>query len=406
MDNPGGTTTIFLVAMVVIFAAPFALWRLARADRIAPLVVVQIVAGIVLGPAVAGRLLPEYHDAVFTEGVIQALNGIAWWGVALFVWLAGVELDLKQAWANRRESIVTSALALAVPLLLGCLVASAMLEATGWAGVRASEWQFTLAVGMASAVTAMPVLILLLDQLAILRTQIGQRALRYASLDDIAIWGALALILIDLERAGLQCAFLLAFGACSYGYRSVMRRLGDEDRWHVGVLWLVLAALASQWVGLHFMIGAFLAGAVTDSSWFDGRRMDELRRHVLFFLMPVYFLSAGLRTDWGIDSSTVFLVASALVVTSIAGKLLGVWLAGRIFGWAQGEASLIGWLLQTKGLVMMVFASVQLDTEIITRETFTALLLMAIVSTALTVPVVARSQAYNRSRDAKRAPVL
>ena len=105
------TTEIFLLAMLIIFTVPYALWRLARTDYWAPLVVVQIVAGILLGPGVMGSWFPEYYAFVFSPDVILALNGIAWWGVMLFVWIAGIELDLSQAWTHRRESMVTAGLA-------------------------------------------------------------------------------------------------------------------------------------------------------------------------------------------------------------------------------------------------------------------------------------------------------
>jgi Kef-type K+ transport system membrane component KefB len=137
------------------------------------------------------------------------------------------------------------------------------------------------------------------------------------------------------------------------------------------------------------MVGAFLAGAIMDSRWFDQRQMDTLRHHVLLVLMPVFFLSTGLRTNWTVGGNLVFFAAAVLLLASVAGKLLGVHLAGRLLGWAPGEASLIGWLLQTKALIMIIFANVLLDQQIITDASFTALLLMAVASTMLTVPVVA-----------------
>ena len=381
------TTGALLLVMLAIYTVPYLVWRLARTDYFAPLVIVQIVAGILFGPAFAGRLFPEFHQALFTEPVLQSLSGIASWAVAVFVWLAGIELDLRQAWAHRREGLATAGLALAVPLLFGVLVAAMLAGDARWIGPAAAKWQFVAGVGMACAVTALPVLIMLLEKLSILRAPIGQRLLRYASLDDIAIWVVLALILMDLERIGLQCGFLAAFGIFGFGFRKLMPRLNAADRWYVSVIWLVLSACAAEWSGLHFMIGAFLAGAVTDAKWLDENRTNELRYGVLLLLMPVYFLVTGLRTDWGIDSATVFLVAGALLAAAVLGKLLGVWLAGCILKWPAGEASLIGWILQTKGLIMIVFTSVLLDKRIISQETFTALLMMALVSTILTVPM-------------------
>jgi Kef-type K+ transport system membrane component KefB len=383
------TTERFLIAMLVVFTLPWLVWRLGRTEHWAPLVVVQIVAGILLGPGVLGAALPEAYGFVFTPEVIQALSGIAWWAVMLFVFIAGIELDLAAAWRHRRESGITAGLALGMPLVFGCGAALAMLATSaGWMGPAARPWQFVLGVGMACAVTALPILILFMEKLDILRRPLGQRILRYASLDDIAIWGVLALILTDWQRVGRQAGFLLVFVLVAWAFRRLMQRLPETDRWYLALVWLAACALAADWAGLHYMVGAFLAGAVLDGDWFDQKQMDLLRHHVLLVVMPVFFLSTGLRTEWALGGALVFVAAAALLVASVAGKLIGVQLAGRILHWPAGEASLIGWLLQTKALIMIIFANVLLDKGVITADTFTALLLMAVASTMLTVPMV------------------
>ncbi|WP_412478408.1 cation:proton antiporter [Azonexus sp. IMCC34839] len=383
------TTEIFLIAMTIIFTVPYLIWRLGNTDYFAPLVVVQIITGILLGPGVLGKAFPDYYSFVFTPAVIQSLNGIAWWAVMLFVMIAGVELDLKKAWAHRRESSITAGLALGTPLAFGCAAAALMLGFDGWMGPKAQTWQFVVGVGMACAVTALPILILLMEKLEILRQPIGQRILRYASLDDIAIWGVLALILMDWERIGRQVAFLIAFAVAAWLFHKLMQRIAERDRWYVALIWLAAIAFGADWAGLHFMVGAFLAGASMEAEWFDQEKMDQLRHHVLLVIMPVFFLSTGLRTNWAVGGAAVFIAAALLLAASIAGKLIGVRVAGRILKWAPGEASIIGWLLQTKALIMIIFANILLDKQIITSETFTALLLMAVASTMLTVPVVA-----------------
>jgi Kef-type K+ transport system membrane component KefB len=382
------TAETFLIALAIIFAAPYLVWRLGRTEYWAPLVVVQIMTGIVLGPGMLGSVFPDYYAFVFNAPVIAALNGIAWWAVMLFVGIAGIELDLHQAWRYRRESGITAGLAFAVPLLLGSLAGAALLGYPGWIGAGAESWQFVLGIGMACAVTALPILILFMEKLAILRQPLGQRILRYASLDDLAVWAVLAMILLDWDRVGRQLLFLIGFVVIGFGFRRLMRRVPEVDRWYLALIWLALVGFAADWSGLHFMVGAFLAGAIMDSHWFDQERMDLLRGHVLLVLMPVFFLSTGLRTEWAVGGAAVFLAAGALLLVSVGGKLAGVHLAGRILGWPAGQASVIGWLLQTKALIMIIFANVLLDKAIISNETFTALLIMAVLSTMLTVPMV------------------
>jgi Kef-type K+ transport system membrane component KefB len=390
------TSEIFLIAMAMIFSVPYLIWRIGRTDYYAPLVVVQIITGILLGPGILGAAIPGYYTFIFNPQVIQALNGIAWWAVMMFVWIAGIELDLKKVWIYKQESGITAGLALGVPLLFGCAAAAVIVKFDGWMGPQGHSWQFIVGVGMACAVTALPILILLMEKLEILRQPIGQRILRYASLDDVAIWGVLAVILMDWHRVGRQAGFLVVFAAAAYGFRALMTRLPERDRWYVGLIWLAVCAFGADWSGLHFMVGAFLAGAVMDPEWFDIRRVDTLRNNVLLTVMPVFFLSTGLRTNWAVGGTAVFVVAAVLLAASVLGKLAGVRIAGRILKWQPGEASVIGWLLQTKALIMIIFVNILLDKQMITSETFTALLLMAVASTMLTVPAVAPKLARMR----------
>ena len=159
------TAEIFLIAMTIIFGLPYLVWRLGRTDYYAPLVVVQILTGIALGPGALGAAFPDYYRFVFNPAVIQGLNGVAWWAVMLFVGIAGIELDLRQAWQHRGESGVTAGLALAAPLALGAGVAWVMTGQPGWAGERGQSWQFVLGIGMSCAVTALPILILFMEKL-------------------------------------------------------------------------------------------------------------------------------------------------------------------------------------------------------------------------------------------------
>lgn len=156
-------------------------------------------------------------------------------------------------------------LALGSPLLLGCAAAFAIMACDGWIGDQAQRWQFVAGVGMSCAVTALPILILLMEKLEILRQPIGQRILRYASLDDVAIWGVLALILMDWTRIGRQAGFLIGFALAAYLFRKLMVRIPERDRWYIGLVWLTLCGLGADWSGLHYMVGAFLSGVVMDA---------------------------------------------------------------------------------------------------------------------------------------------
>lgn len=384
-----------LIALIVILTIPWLIWRLGRTERWAPLVVVQILTGILLGPGLLGAAYPEAYRWLFTSEVIGALGGIATWGVMLFVWIAGIELDLHQVWQRRRDTVTTVALATGFPMLAGAAVAAAMLwHSPDWIGSSALDWQFVAALGMACAVTALPILILFMEKLEILRSPLGQRVLRYASLEDIAVWALLALILLDFERLGRQLSFFIAFGVAATGLRRLMPRLAMSDRWFLALAWLALCGLAADWSGLHYMVGAFLAGTVLETDWFGQEAMDRMRSHVLLILMPVFFLSTGLRTEWALGGVAVLVAAVALLAAAVGGRLAGVSLAARRLGWPPGEARLIGWLLQTKALILIIFANILLDRQVIGNETFTALVLMATFSTMLTIPMVTSGRGF------------
>lgn len=383
------TSEIFLIAMLIIFTVPYLVWRIFRTDYYAPLVVVQILGGVLLGPGILGAAFPQYYEFVFNPQVISSLNGIAWWAVMIFVFIAGIELDIEQAWKNRRESGITAGLALGVPLILGALGALLMLTfSNGWIGEKGKTWQFVLGIGMACAVTALQILVLFMEKLEILRKPLGQRILRYASLDDIAIWGVLAIILLDWDRVGRQASFMIGFGFVAIVVRKILAKIPETDRWYVALIWLAASGLAADWAGLHFMVGAFLAGAVLNAHWFNQEKMDLFRAHILLAIMPVFFLSTGLRTKWDVGGVAVFAAAFLLLFLSVSGKLIGVGIAGRILKWKKNEAFVIGWLLQTKALIMIIFVNILLDKQVITNETFTATLLMAVMSTMLTIPMV------------------
>jgi Kef-type K+ transport system membrane component KefB len=379
---------LYLTALAVIFFVPWLIWRVLRIDSWMPLVVAQILSGVLMGPGILGAFAPSVYSSVFTPAVISSLNGVAWWAVSLFVFTAGIELNLRAAWRDRSQSAVIAGSALVSPLLFGSLFGLVLIQFVGWQGARSADWQFVLGIGMASAVTALPILVVLMEKMNILRTDLGQRVLRCASLDDILIWAVLAVILMDWHRIGNQAVFLIVYALAAWQLRTWMPRFNHQDRWSVAIIWLVVCALIADWAGLHYMVGAFLAGVIIDSEWFDQQQLDSFRHTILMVMMPVFFLSTGLRTSWELGGLTVVLVAVALFAVQFTSKQLGVRLAGHWLGWSKQEIKIIGYLLQTKALIEIIFASVLLDKGIITSAMFTVLLLMALLSTVVTTPLV------------------
>lgn len=388
LRNP---TEVFLVSLAIIFLLPYLFWKFFKTDNYMPLVVVQIVSGIILGPGLVGKNFPEFYNTIFTEDNIKVLSGIAWWGVMLFVWTAGVELNLREAVNKKKDTLITALFALSTPLLFGSILALIISNYPGWMGQSANTWQFVFGIGMATAVTALPILILLMEKLNIFNKELGKRTLRYASLDDILIWAVLAIIIMDWQRVIRQIIFLPTFIVLSYILNKLMNKVKDHrDRWAIAMFWIIFIGFAADWSGLHYMVGAFLAGLAMKSDWFDKKEMQMFKNNVLLILMPIFFLITGLKTNWTVSGALVILVAIILLFTQFGSKVLGVSIAGKILKWKKTDALIIGVLLQTKALIEIIFCTVLLDKGIITSQMFTALLIMAILSTISTMPITRR----------------
>lgn len=377
---------LFLAATFLIYVVPYLFWKLSKIDDYVPLPVVQIVSGVLFGPAILGYILPDFYNYIFTKDNINVLSGLGWLGVVFFVWTAGVHLDVKLALKNKKDMLTTSSLALTGPLFLGSIFAYFISQNVHWIGKDAMTWQFVFGVGMALAVTALPILILLMEKLEIFHLDLGKRVLRYASLDDIMIWSVLAIIIMDWSRLARQIIFISIFLVFALLINKIMPKLKGNDFWYVSTFWVVLVSLIADWSGLHYIVGGFLAGVVMKKEWFDEKELEHFKNNVLLLMMPIFFLLTGLRTTWELGGLLVILMAISLYFIQFAGKAGGIFIASKILKWPKKDWILISTLLQTKALIEIIFCTILLDKNIITSQMFTALLIMAILSTITTIP--------------------
>lgn len=389
-------TEIYLFVLLGVFLIPYLVWRFAKTDSYAPLPIVQIILGVIFGPGIFGYFFPSAYNTLFTSDTIKMTSGVATLAVVMFVFTAGLEVNLKCALNKKKDTLVTASLALCSPLFIGSIVTLFLSLDKRWLGPKAHEWQFVLSVGMATAVTALPILVLLLEKMNILKSEIGARCLRYASFDDIAIWTVFALILLDWNRLARQGIFFLVFILFSVLIIKYSDKIPQKDRIHFSIFWLIFCAYLSDWSGLHYLVGGFLAGMVLEEEWIGKETLENLRKYILLLIMPVFFLSTGLKTGWKLNDLAVVYVAVILFVCQAFGKIFGVSLSAKILKWPTKDAKIIGWLLQTKALIEIIFCTVMLDKGIISSEMFTALLFMAILSTMATTPVVSRLLVKNK----------
>lgn len=389
-------TEYYLLIILGIFTIPYLIWKICKTDKYAPLVVVQIVCGVIFGPGIFGYFFPNQYSSIFTPDTTKFMTGVATWAVVMFVATAGVEVNLKAAKEDWKETVSTSALALLTPLIVSLPLAYFLSSSSRWMGEDSQRWQFSLSTGMALSITALPILIILLEKMNILKQEIGIRCLRYASFDDIAIWTVFALILLEWDKVLKQTIFLSLYILISLGIRKFSHLVNQQDRLPFLLMWVAVCSLAADWSGLHYIVGGFIAGLVINEDWLGEETVVQFRKYVLLLMMPIFFLSTGLRTDWELKNPIVIGLAIVLFVVQAFGKMLGVRLSAHLHGWNKQDATTIGWLLQTKALIEIIFCTVMLDKGIISAQMFTSLLFMAIFSTIATTPIVTRRLAKTK----------
>jgi len=389
------TKVSFLAISLAIVLLPWLLWRIGAVRRVAPLAVVQILVGVLLGPSCLGQVAPELQVAVFTRPAVAALDGVAGLGVLLYVFITGLHLDATLLRADGRRLGAIAFGSVTAPLLLGAAAGWWMLwSVPGVVGPHGSGSAFIAAVAICIAVTALPVLAAVLQEMGLLGTRIGQTALALAALNDAALWVMLALL---LTFAGTQGGGLLALGASALWFgllvlvvHPLLGRLdgaGDQAVLVAGVSLAVLSACVSEALGTGYLIGAFAAGAVMPA----GCRPALLVRLELVtatVLLPFFFMSTGLKALIEPGSASFLGLLAVAVAATVGGKLAGTALPARRFGFSWADSLALGAMMQTKGLMEVVVLAVLHDAGLIGGQIFSAMVAMAVVCTVSTAPAV------------------
>lgn len=396
-------STIFLVQAIVLIGLPPGLWRYTPVNRFAPLVVVQIVVGILLGPSVLGRILPDTYAFLFPADSITALNAISNLAVVLFAFSVGVHFDFESIRGRGSCFALIGFGSIAVPAFVGAGVGWWMATTLpGVVGARGSLATFCLAIGICVGVTALPVLAAILGEMSLLRHRIGQTALGLAVVNDAALWVLLAALLADLAQQGSHGWALrgLAIGGPLYILtiwffgRPILAYLAQSGRFdsRYGARHLVFAccfafasAAVTDMLGLHAVLGAFIAGAVVPAQW-RPRMIERFETVVVTLLLPFFFMSTGLKVM--VDPSVAAFSEVLLVVclASIIGKIIGTAVPSLLCGATWPEALCLGSLMQTKGLMEVIVLTALLEKEVIAPMAFSAMVSAAVVTTALTMP--------------------
>ena len=404
---------VFLLQTVVVVSVARAAGSMVR--RLGqPRVVGEMAAGLLLGPSLLGRVAPWTGSVLFAASNLDALNTVSQFGLVLFMFLAGIQLDRGHVRGNGRLVLLTSVASMLLPFGLG--VALAMGLSAQFDISSAARLPFVLFVGLSLSITAFPVLVRIVGEHHLTSTRLGTVAIACAAFGDLTAWVALALV-TSLVRAGgtpigASLIWLGLYAVAMWtlvrpGLRVLLRGVGHGDaRLTVMLASALASAAAAEWLGIHPLFGAFFLGAVAsdeiENEAYYTARIEPLT--VALFL-PLFFASTGLRTDVSLLMSPSLAAETALILTvAVFAKAAGPFLIGRRLGFSSREAMALAALLNTRGLVELVVLNVGLDSGILPRPLFTMLTLMALMTTAMTSPLLRRLGYPNASAaaDAER----
>ncbi|MCZ7461765.1 cation:proton antiporter domain-containing protein [Streptomyces sp. WMMC940] len=384
-----------------------------------PPVIGEIAMGILLGPSLLGWLWPEAQTWLFPEPVLPYTSVLGQIGLLGFMFLVGLELDLGTLRGSSRTAVAVSQAGILVPLGLGALLAFPLFGRLAPDGV--GFLPFALFVAVAMSVTAFPVLARILVDRGLYGTPLGALAMACAAVDDVAAWCLLALVVAltaagspfdAVSAAGLTVAFGAAMLLVVRPLLSRWAARGRADRANDGVVLvllfsgLCLSALATDLIGVHTLFGAFLFGVAAPRGH---RRIEasaaRLRAVVVPVLLPLFFVHTGLSTEIGVLAAdpAQWLWAGALLAVAVLGKWGGAAAAARLCGRSWREATAIGALMNCRGLTELVVLTIGLELGVIGPDLFTMLVLVALITTAVTAPVVSRLQRGRQQAPAQPA---
>jgi Kef-type K+ transport system membrane component KefB len=359
-----------------------------------PPVIGEVVGGILLGPSFLGTVWPGAYHYLLPSVVVPHLGVVAQLGVIIYMFLIGVELNPDLLRRRVRSTIVISHTSIVVPFALGMALALYLYPRTAPANVALMP--FALFVGMAMSITAFPVLARILRDTGLAHSDLGAIVLTCAAIDDITAWCLLAFIVGVVHATGsniLQITLLTA-GFIVFMF-AVVRPAMRERRPTPGTIattfvLLLVSAMTTEAIGIHAIFGAFLFGAVIPH---DGRLAAALKENLENFatilLLPAFFAFTGMRTEIGLISGVgSWLTCVLITVIATAGKFGGAYAAARLTGMESRQAAGLGALMNTRGLMELIVLNVGLELGVISPALFTMMVIMAIVTTVATAPVL------------------
>lgn len=391
---------LFQIVAIVIVARIFG-WFFNKIGQ--PSVIGEIIAGIVLGPSLFGMYFPEASAAIFPVESLGNLNLLSQVGLILFMFVVGMELDLKVLKTKAKEAVVISHSSIVIPFSLGMILAYFMYSTYAPQGVNFLS--FALFMGIAMSITAFPVLARIVQERGIQKTKLGTIVLTAAAADDITAWCILAVV-IAIVKAGSVVSALYVIGL-SVVYVLVMLKLVRPFLRHIGnlnannqtlskpviaifLLVLVVSSYTTEVIGIHALFGAFMAGAIMpENHKFRQIFVEKVEDVAVILFLPLFFVFTGLRTQIGLlNDIELWKAAGWIIVVAVTGKFVGSAVAAKYVGQSWKDSLTIGALMNTRGLMELVALNIGFELGVLTPEVFAMMVIMALLTTFMTGPFI------------------
>jgi len=396
--------SLFITQSIILIGLPYAIWRMHGIKKYMPLVVIQILFGILLGPSILGKVNPSLFETLFPASSLDIINGLAWIAIIFFVFMTGMHLDFNELKGKGKSFAIVSLSSIFVPLITATLIGYLIGKNYPiFIGDHGTPLTFALSLGIAAGITALPVLGAILIDMKLVQSALGKTALGYATVNDGALW-ILVSILLTLVQGNMDIASVARTVILASAYIAVLALVvrpflfgllkrgmltNEPDNGQMVLLscFLLLSSLITDLIGIHYVMGAFAFGAIIPKEMADSihHKVDTV---ISVVLLPFFFIITGLKTQFDAGAAEVWILFAIMTAISSSGKILGTALPAKKYGCSWKDALTLGGFMQCNGLMEIVVLTMMLQAGVISPIAFSGMVFMAITTTAFTKPSV------------------
>ncbi len=387
--------------VTIIFVARIFGWICIKIKQ--PAVIGEMIAGIVMGPSLIGMYFPEFSAMLFPTESLGNLQFLSQIGLILFMYIVGMEIDMKILRNKAHDAVVISHASIIIPFVLGMGLAYFIYDEFAPANVQFTS--FGLFAGIAMSITAFPVLARIVQERGIHKTRLGTIVITCAAADDITAWCILAVVIAIVKAGSFGSAIYTVLLALGYVIvmvkvvRPFLKRIGDlyssneklsKPIVAIFFLTLVISSYLTEVIGIHALFGAFIAGAIMpENVRFRNLFIEKVEDVALVLLLPLFFVFTGLRTQIGLlNEPYLWKIAGVIFLVAVIGKFVSSTLAAKFVGQSWKDSLSIGALMNTRGLTELVALNIGYDLGVLTPELFSMMVIMALATTFMTGPTL------------------